>query len=195
MSYLQCFRSYRPELSRKKLAAMSFLLILLRVLFTHKFFNVSFRAFGLESGKTSRLKPGERVLKSRSESTAYAYTPDTEDSADLSTPFLSSSRSVSPTMSNTQEHQNQNTTQANLTSSQNVHPNFFNAPLVYPTIPTQAYGGPAPNPPAQNMYAAAPPQEPMPMYSQAQMFQMMTNMQQLFRNTSFCTYVKYKNNR
>ena len=167
--------------------------MLLRVFFTHKFFNVSFRAFGLESGRTSRLKPGERVLKSRSESTAYAYTPDTEDSADLSTPFFSSSRSVSPPMSNTQEHQNQNTTQANLTSSQNVQPNFFNNPLVYPTIPPQVYGGPAPNPPTQPMYAAAPLQDQM--YSQAQMLQMMSNMQQLFRNTSFCTYVKYKNNR
>ena len=195
MSYLQCCRSYRSELSREKLAAMSFLLILLRVSFTHKFFNVSFRAFGLESGRTRRLQPGERVLKSRSESTAYAYTPETDDSADFSTPFPSSSRSVSPQMSNTQEHQNQNTTQANLTGPQNVHPNFFNSPLVYPTIPTQVYGGPAPTPPAQNIYAVAPPQEPMPMYSQAQMLQMMSNMQQLFRNTSFCTYVKYKKNR
>jgi len=170
---------------------MSFLLMPLRVFHIRYFFNVSFRAFGLESGKTSRLQPGERVLKSRSESTAYAYTPDT-DSEDLSTPFYSSSRSVSPSMSNNNANQHQDPTQANQhTSSQNnVQPNFFNNPLVYPQIPPQVYGGPAPNPPTQPMYNAAPLQNPM--YSQAQMMQMM---QQLFRNTSFCKYVKYKNNR
>ena len=164
----------------------------LRVFHTHQFFNVSFRAFGLESGRTSRLKPGERVLKSRSESTTYAHPPDT-DSADHSTPYYSSSRSVSPSMSNTNANQPQNQTQSNQPTSlqNNVQPNFFNHPLVYPQVPTQVYGGHAPNPPTQPLYTAVPLQDAM--YSQAQMLQMMTNMQQLLRNTSFCTYVRYKN--
>jgi hypothetical protein len=167
---------------------MSFLLIPLRVFHIRYFFNVSFRAFGLESGRTSRLQPGERVLKSRSESTAYAYTPETDSEA-LSTPFYSSSRSISPLMSENNTNQHQDQQQANQQHSQhNVQPTFFNNPLVYPQIP-QVYGGATQNPPNQPMFNAAALQN---QYSQAQMLQMM---QHFFRNTSLCKYVKYKNNR
>lgn len=172
---------------------MIFLSIFLRASHNCKFFYVSYRAFGRESGRTRRLKPGQLVLRSRSESTGFAYTPDS-DSEDYPSSYLSASRSVSPTMSNSNGDPNQNATQANQPSLQsNVQSPYFNHPLVYPTVPAQPnYGGPVPNPPQQPVYNPAPMQVPPEMYNPAQFFHMMANMQQFLRNTSFYTYINYK---
>ena len=187
MTYLRCFRPHSPKLSCEKLAAIKFFLILLRVSHNYQFFYVSFRVFGRESGRTSRLKPVEVVLRSRSESTTYAYTPES-DSEDLYAPYIPSSRSVSPEMSNTNANQPSNPAQTNqpATLPNIVHNSFFNQPPIYPQVPSLPnFGGPAPNPQPQPLYNAAPLHVPQEMYSPAQVLQMMASMQHILRNTSF----------
>ena len=154
---------------------------------SHKFllFFVSYRAFGRESGRTSRLLPGQFVLRSRSESTALAHTPES-DTDDYHTSSFSTSRSLSPSMSNNDGTPNPNQPQAQQSTGMqsNVPNTFFHHPLVYPTVPVQSsYNGPAQNPPQQQMYNPAQMQAQPEMYTPAQFFNLMANMQHYLRNT------------
>ena len=167
---------------------MIFLFILLRATHKFKFFYVSYRAYGRESGKTRRLLPGQLVLKSRSESTIFAVTPDS-DSETSPSYYPSTSRSLSPSMSNSAGDPNQNQQQAPQSTSlpNNVHNTFFQNPLTYPQVPVQPnYSGTAPNPQPQPVFNPAPMQTATGMYDPAQFFNIMAQLQQQYlRNTQF----------